>query len=110
MVLTPQAFHLQLIKGVLGIVATLGKVDDDNLSRPYAGEFVADDPQRRLDLAKPKLPNGECPPGFLGFAVKMINVDMASYFVPQLVDMASGRLYFIISSLIFKNIEQGKTW
>uniref|UniRef100_A0A7N2MHC6 Protein DEFECTIVE IN MERISTEM SILENCING 3-like n=1 Tax=Quercus lobata TaxID=97700 RepID=A0A7N2MHC6_QUELO len=142
----PQASHLQLTKDVLGIVATLGKVDDDNLSRlfseylgletmlaivsktyegvkaletydkqgcinkssglhalgatigrnmdgrflviclenimhePYAGEFVADDPQRRLDLVKPKLPNGECPPGFLGFAVNMINVDNANLF------------------------------
>lgn len=29
--------------------------------RPYVGEFVADDPQRRLDLLKPKLPGGEIP-------------------------------------------------
>lgn len=29
----PQASHLQLTKDVLGIVATLGKVEDDNLSR-----------------------------------------------------------------------------
>uniref|UniRef100_A0A2N9IVL3 FHA domain-containing protein n=1 Tax=Fagus sylvatica TaxID=28930 RepID=A0A2N9IVL3_FAGSY len=142
----PQASHIQLTKDVLGIVATLGKVDDDNLSRlfseylgletmlaivcqtyegvkaletydkqgcinkssglhglgasigrnldgrflviclenlmhePYAGEFVADDPQRRLDLVKPRLPNGECPPGFLGFAVNMINVDNTNLF------------------------------
>ncbi|WCJ28883.1 defective in meristem silencing 3 [Euphorbia peplus] len=131
--------QLTFAKDVLGIVATLGKVDDDNLSRllseflgvekmlgivcktyegikaletydteghinsdsgirgfgtsigraldcrylvicledlrPYCGEFVADDPQRRLDLLKPKLPNGECPPGFIGFAVNMIHVD-----------------------------------
>ncbi|RVW89017.1 Protein defective in meristem silencing 3 [Vitis vinifera] len=73
-----QASHLTLAKDVLGIVATLGKVDDENLSRPYAGDFVADDPQRRLDLLKPRLPNGECPPGFLGFAVNMINVDSAN--------------------------------
>ena len=50
------------------------------LHRPYAGEFVADDPQRRLDLVKPKLPNGECPPNFLGFAVNMINVVNANLF------------------------------
>lgn len=43
--------------------------------RPYLGEFIGDDPQRRLDLLKPKLPNGEPPPGFLGFAVNMINID-----------------------------------
>lgn len=134
-----QAAHLTLTKDVLGIVAALGKVDDDNLSRlfseylgvdnmlaivcktyegvkavesydkdscinkssglhglgtsigynldgrflviclenirPYVGEIVADDPQRRLGLLKPRLPNGECPPGFLGFAVNMINLD-----------------------------------
>ncbi|KAF5442729.1 hypothetical protein F2P56_035355 [Juglans regia] len=139
-----QASHLPLTKDVLGVVATLGRLDDDNLSRlfaeylgvetmlaivcktyegvkaletydkegcintssglhglgasigrtldgrflvicldnliPYAGEFVADDPQRRLDLIKPRLPNGECPPGFLGFAVNMINVDSTNLF------------------------------
>lgn len=46
--------------------------------RPYAGDFVAEDRQRRLDLLKPRLPNGECPPGFLGFAVNMINVDSSN--------------------------------
>ncbi|PIA48938.1 hypothetical protein AQUCO_01300072v1 [Aquilegia coerulea] len=133
------AFQLPFTKDVIGIVATLGKVEDDNLSRlfaeylgletmtaivcktlegvkaleaydekgiinrniglhgiglsigrhieerflaiclenlrPYAGEFIADDPQRKLDLLKPRLPNGESPPGFLGFAVNMINLD-----------------------------------
>ncbi|KAH6809705.1 hypothetical protein C2S51_027488 [Perilla frutescens var. frutescens] len=128
-----------LTKDVIGIVATLGKVDDNTLSRllseylgletmlavvcktyegvkaleaynregsidknlglhgyaasigsplanrflvicledirPYAGEFIADDPQRRLALQKPRLPNGETPTGFLGFAVNMITID-----------------------------------
>lgn len=41
---------------------------------------MAGDPQRRLDLLKPKLPNGECPPGFIGFAVNMINVECANLF------------------------------
>lgn len=45
--------------------------------RPYVGQHIADDLQRRLDLLKPKLPNGECPPGFLGFAVNMIQIDPA---------------------------------
>ncbi|KAL3846181.1 hypothetical protein ACJIZ3_003584 [Penstemon smallii] len=109
-------------KDVLGIVATLGKVDDDNLSRllskylgietmlalvcktyedckaleaynkdrplddrslviclenlrPYTGEFLADDPQQRLSILKPKSINGETPPGFLGFAVNMVFID-----------------------------------
>ncbi|KAK4489722.1 hypothetical protein RD792_000357 [Penstemon davidsonii] len=107
---------------VLGIVATLGKVDDDNLSRllskylgvetmlalvcktyegykaleafnkdrplddrslviclenlrPYTGEFLADDPQQRLGILKPKSINGEIPSGFLGFAVNMVFID-----------------------------------
>ncbi|GFS30786.1 defective in meristem silencing 3 [Actinidia rufa] len=139
-----QASHLLLTKDVLGIVATLGKVDDDNLSRllseylgietmlavvcktydgvkvletyekdgsvskssglhglgtsigrhlderflviclenlrPYVGEIVADDPQRKLDILKPRLPGGESPPGFLGFAVNMITIDSANLF------------------------------
>lgn len=139
-----QTSHLPLTKDVLGIVATLGKVDDDSLSRllseylgietmlavvcktyngvkaletyekdgsinkssglhglgtsigrhldgrflviclenlrPYAGEFVADDPQMRLDLFKPRLPGGESPPGFIGLAVNMINIDNANLY------------------------------
>lgn len=43
--------------------------------RPYAGEVIADDPQRRLALLKPRLPNGETPSGFLGFAVNMFAID-----------------------------------
>nr|GLL38881.1 protein DEFECTIVE IN MERISTEM SILENCING 3-like isoform X1 [Ipomoea trifida]GLL38883.1 protein DEFECTIVE IN MERISTEM SILENCING 3-like isoform X1 [Ipomoea trifida] len=42
---------------------------------PYAGNFIVDDPEKRLDLLKPRLPSGETPPGFLGFAVNMIDVD-----------------------------------
>lgn len=139
-----RAADIPLTKDVVGIVAMLGKVDDDNLSRllseylgletmlaivcktydgvkalefhdnegcinissglhglastigrtlegrflviclenlrPYAGEFVHNDPQRRLDILKPRLPNGECPPGFLGYAVNMINVDSTNLF------------------------------
>ncbi|XP_048140849.1 protein DEFECTIVE IN MERISTEM SILENCING 3 isoform X1 [Rhodamnia argentea] len=134
-----EAPNLALSKDIIGIVATLGKVADENLSRllseylgaetmltivcktregikaletynrdgsidkcaglhglsssigrilngrfllicleelrPYVGDFVADDGQRRLDLFKPRFPNGECPPGFLGFAVNMIDID-----------------------------------
>ncbi|CAH1446650.1 unnamed protein product [Lactuca virosa] len=42
---------------------------------PYVGEFMPDDPQRRLVILEPKLPNGESPAGFLGFAVNMIYID-----------------------------------
>ncbi|XP_059304589.1 protein DEFECTIVE IN MERISTEM SILENCING 3-like isoform X1 [Lycium ferocissimum] len=70
--------------GLYGLGAAIGRDLDDpflviclgNL-RPYAGEFIADDPQRRLDLMKPRWDNGETPPGFLGFAVNMINIDTA---------------------------------
>ncbi|XP_022957775.1 protein DEFECTIVE IN MERISTEM SILENCING 3-like isoform X2 [Cucurbita moschata] len=139
-----QAYNITLTKDVLGIVARLGKLDDDNLGRllseylgmetmlaivcrtydgvkmletydkegcinkssglhglgasigrnldgrflviclehlrPYAGDFIPNDPQRRLDLLKPRLPNGECPPGFVGFAVNMINIDSTHLF------------------------------
>ena len=34
-----------------------------------------DDPQKRLNILKPRLSNGECPPGFINFAVNMINID-----------------------------------
>lgn len=136
--------HPTLLKDVIGIVALLGKVDDDNLSRllsdylgletmlavvcktrdglraletydkdgfvnknsglhglgnsigraldgrflviclenlrPYAGKFVADDPQRRLAIVKPGLFDRETPPGFLGFAVNMIDIDTANLY------------------------------
>ncbi|XP_071920557.1 protein DEFECTIVE IN MERISTEM SILENCING 3-like isoform X1 [Coffea arabica] len=140
------ASHLAWMKDVVGVVATLGNVEDDNLSRllseylgtekmlavvckthncvkaleaydkegfisktsglhelgasierpldgrflaiclenlrPFVGNFVVNDPQRRLDIVKPRLPNGETPPGFLGFAVNMINIDKSNlYFV-----------------------------
>ncbi|CAL0319514.1 unnamed protein product [Lupinus luteus] len=139
-----QASNLQLTKDVVGIVATLGKVEDDNLSRLlseylgleymlaivcrtyegvealqvydndgsinkcsglhglgasigraldgrfqvicleslrlYPGKYVVDDPQRKLDILNPRLPNGESPAGFLGFAVNMINVDSSNLF------------------------------
>ncbi|MED6170177.1 hypothetical protein PIB30_028410 [Stylosanthes scabra] len=139
-----QASHVSPIKDVVGIVATLGQVEDDNLSRlfseylgldtmlalvcrtiegvkalemhdkdgsvdksfglhglgasigraldgrfqvicleslrPYAGTFMADDAQRKLDILNPRLPNGACPAGFLGFAVNMINIDSSNLF------------------------------
>ncbi|WOG90854.1 hypothetical protein DCAR_0310100 [Daucus carota subsp. sativus] len=139
-----QGSQLPLIKGVLGIVASLGKIDDDTLSRhlseylgtnkmlaivcktldsvkaiesydkeglvnkyagihglgtsigrtidgrflvicleylcPYVGDFITDDPQRRLDIPKPRLPNGEIPHGFIDYAVNMINIDRENLF------------------------------
>ncbi|XP_058781451.1 protein DEFECTIVE IN MERISTEM SILENCING 3-like [Vicia villosa] len=48
--------------------------------RPYAGKYVVDDPQGKLDILNPRLPNGECPAGFLGFAVNMIHIDTVNLF------------------------------
>ncbi|XP_057452576.1 protein DEFECTIVE IN MERISTEM SILENCING 3-like isoform X1 [Lotus japonicus] len=48
--------------------------------RPYTGKYFLDDSERKLDILKPRLPNGECPPGFLGFAVNMINIDSWNLF------------------------------
>lgn len=45
------------------------------IGRPYVGGFLPNDPQRRLNLLKPKMRNGELPPGFLGFAVNLIDLD-----------------------------------
>ncbi|XP_047265406.1 protein DEFECTIVE IN MERISTEM SILENCING 3 isoform X1 [Capsicum annuum] len=142
--LKPQIDHHPSMKDVMGIVALLGKVDDDNLSRilsdylglqtmlavvckthdepkaletydkaglinkssglhglgasmgrplddqflvicldnlsPYTGEFIAGDPQKRLAIKKPRYLNEETPPGFLGFAVNMIDIDDANLY------------------------------
>ncbi|KAK4799569.1 hypothetical protein SAY86_024934 [Trapa natans] len=43
--------------------------------RPFPGNFVYDDPQRKLDLLKPRQPDGDCPPGFIGYAVNMIELE-----------------------------------
>lgn len=48
--------------------------------RPYRGELIADDPQRRLDLLKPRLIDGKTPPGFLGFAVNMITIENSNLY------------------------------
>lgn len=37
--------------------------------------MVADDPQKKLALPKPRLPNGEWPAGFVDYAVNMIHLD-----------------------------------
>ncbi|KAL3342277.1 hypothetical protein AABB24_026345, partial [Solanum stoloniferum] len=73
--------------GLHGLGASIGRPLDDrylvicleNL-RPYTGKFIADDPQRRLDIKKPRYLNEETPPGFLGFAVNMINIDTANLY------------------------------
>uniref|UniRef100_A0A3Q7FLQ5 Uncharacterized protein n=1 Tax=Solanum lycopersicum TaxID=4081 RepID=A0A3Q7FLQ5_SOLLC len=74
--------------GLHGVGASIGRPLDDrylvifleNL-RPYAGEFIVDDPQRRLAIRrKPRYVNEETPHVFLGFAVNMINIDTANLY------------------------------
>ncbi|XP_057951572.1 structural maintenance of chromosomes flexible hinge domain-containing protein GMI1 isoform X2 [Malania oleifera] len=64
------------MKDILDIVALLGTVPTNNLSRPYNGEIKGNDPQRKLLLTDPTHPTGKTPPGFLGYAVNMINLDI----------------------------------
>ncbi|THG10125.1 hypothetical protein TEA_027990 [Camellia sinensis var. sinensis] len=42
--------------------------------RPYTGE-LGDDPERKLALPDPTLPNGNTPSGYLGYAVNMVGLD-----------------------------------
>ncbi|XP_010519435.1 PREDICTED: uncharacterized protein LOC104798901 isoform X2 [Tarenaya hassleriana] len=44
--------------------------------RHWKGGYVKNDPLKRLSLGRPRLPNGDMVPGFLGYAVNMI--DLAS--------------------------------
>lgn len=69
--------------GLYGVGASVGRTIDGRYNvicleklRPYVGEYMPDDPQRRLALVKPKLSNGNSPTGFLGFAVNMIHIDV----------------------------------
>ncbi|CAK8567593.1 unnamed protein product [Lathyrus sativus] len=73
--------------GLHGLGASIGRALDGRFLvicleslRPYAGKYVVDDPQRKLDILNPRLPNGEYPSGFLGFAVNMINIDTVNLF------------------------------
>ncbi|CAN1157158.1 Protein DEFECTIVE IN MERISTEM SILENCING 3 [Linum perenne] len=42
---------------------------------PFPGGLVDNDPQMRLDIPNPRLPNGKTPNGFLGFAVNLLNLE-----------------------------------
>lgn len=53
-------------------------------SRPYEGAYDNSDPQRRLLLSNPTLPNGNSPPGFLGYAVNMIHFDAYQLYIRTL--------------------------
>ncbi|XP_077226812.1 gamma-irradiation and mitomycin c induced 1 [Tasmannia lanceolata] len=66
-----------------GAAATLGKKINGRFLvicleeiRPFSGGFKGNDPQRILALPDPLLPSRKLPPGYLGYAVNMINLDM----------------------------------
>ncbi|CAL0318047.1 unnamed protein product [Lupinus luteus] len=59
----------------VGIVATLATVENAEISSPFLGGFVPNDPQKKLAIPKPRMPNGECPEGFIDYAVNMIHLD-----------------------------------
>ncbi|XP_074380628.1 structural maintenance of chromosomes flexible hinge domain-containing protein GMI1-like isoform X3 [Apium graveolens] len=68
--------------GLQALASALGTSLDGRYSvicledvRPYEGECDSGDPQRRLLLSDPTLPNGKTPPGFSGYAVNMIYLD-----------------------------------
>ncbi|KAF6159265.1 hypothetical protein GIB67_032036 [Kingdonia uniflora] len=76
---------------------------------PYVGDFVANDPQRRLALLKPRLPTGDCPHGLLGFVVN-IN-DLESINPPCLIINSHGlreTLFYILFSCVKILIEMGE--
>ncbi|KAK9120865.1 hypothetical protein Syun_018482 [Stephania yunnanensis] len=74
--------------------------------RPYVGELALGDPQKKLALPKPRLPNGTCPSGFIDFAVNMINVEIANSSCLTASGLGLGRLYSIVFSLACKCIKQ----
>eukprot|EP00268_Persea_americana_P011683 TRINITY_DN14922_c0_g1_i4.p1 TRINITY_DN14922_c0_g1~~TRINITY_DN14922_c0_g1_i4.p1 ORF type:complete len:1098 (+),score=235.69 TRINITY_DN14922_c0_g1_i4:589-3882(+) len=49
--------------------------------RPYSGWTEGNDPQKKLSLPDPCLPSGKVPPGFLGYAVNMINIDLCHLYI-----------------------------
>ncbi|PKA45830.1 hypothetical protein AXF42_Ash018381 [Apostasia shenzhenica] len=68
--------------GLHGIAPTIGRTLNGRFTvyclqnmRPFVGEFLPDDPQKKLAILNPRLPNGKHPPGFLGYAVNMISLD-----------------------------------
>jgi hypothetical protein len=71
------------------------------LRRPFSGKVMIDDRQRHLILHKPRLPSGEAPPGFLGFAVNMIHMDEAylGYLTPNGHGLRETLFYSLFSHL-----------
>ncbi|XP_019459746.1 PREDICTED: protein DEFECTIVE IN MERISTEM SILENCING 3-like [Lupinus angustifolius] len=74
--------HIRCDIGLHGLGSAIGRNIDgrftaialENLS-PFLGGFVPNDPQKKLAIPKPRMPNGECPEGFIDYAVNMIHLD-----------------------------------
>ncbi|GAV66191.1 LOW QUALITY PROTEIN: hypothetical protein CFOL_v3_09701, partial [Cephalotus follicularis] len=62
--------------------AALGKSIDGRFHvfleeiRPFCGKFEGSDPQKKLAIQHPTLPTGNVPPGFMGCAVNMVDIDL----------------------------------
>ncbi|XP_074380640.1 protein DEFECTIVE IN MERISTEM SILENCING 3-like isoform X1 [Apium graveolens] len=73
--------------GIHGLGASIGQTIDGRFRvicleclSPYVGKFITNDPQRRLDIQKPRLPDGEIPHGFIDYAVNMIHIERENLF------------------------------
>ncbi|KAE9591643.1 hypothetical protein Lalb_Chr20g0120921 [Lupinus albus] len=71
--------------GLHGLGSSIGRIVNGRFVvicledlRPFVGGTVANDPQRKLAIPKPRLPNGECPAGFLDYAVNMLHLDSSN--------------------------------
>ncbi|KAI3987980.1 hypothetical protein MKX01_021094, partial [Papaver californicum] len=68
---------------------------------PCGGKFKSDDdPQRKLSLVDPLLPNGEIPSGFLGHAVNMVNIDI------QQLHTRKNKGYYLRETLFYLLFEE----
>ncbi|RDX91974.1 Protein DEFECTIVE IN MERISTEM SILENCING 3, partial [Mucuna pruriens] len=69
--------------------------------RPFVGGFIANDPQKKLALPKPRLSNGDYPPGFLDYAVNMIHLDpkYLSFLTASGLGLRETLFYRLFSSL-----------
>ncbi|KAK7273090.1 hypothetical protein RIF29_14136 [Crotalaria pallida] len=63
--------------GLANMLAIVCKTSEGvkSLEDPFVGGFVPNDPQKKLALPMPRLPNRECPEGFIDYAVNMIHLD-----------------------------------
>ncbi|CAL0309253.1 unnamed protein product [Lupinus luteus] len=71
--------------GLHGLGSSIGRIVNGRFVvicledlRPFVGGTLANDPQKKLAIPKPRLPDGECPAGFLDYAVNMVHLDSSN--------------------------------